>query len=553
MNWPAGLDGWQLLAGLGLFLLGMDQLEQALHALAGRTFNLMLRRVTGHPFKSVLFGFVATGLLQSSSILGLVVLAFVGAGVLPMRNALGVILGSNIGSTLTGWIVASVGFRLNLELLALPLAGIGAITVVFTLVGTRRHAWGAAALALGLLLLGIGYMTTAASAFAQGIDPARLAHYGPLVFFLVGLGVTVVVRTSAATILMALSAMNAGILDLQQAAAIAIGADLGTTSTMVIAAVTGVAAKKQVALFHVLFNTVSDVLALFFLLPYVATITRWYGIDDPLLALPAFHTTFNVLGVLLFYPLTGRIADWLSHRFRDGLHNVAVFLPRVSTDAREPALAALENEVRALYRRVLALNIGALRLSLPATLLAPDGNAPRGNGHGNGGGYAAQYAAAKQLEGEILAYVRLVQAQPLTDSEAHRLAALLVAAREAVQAAKAVKDVYDELQDFRRTANERLAALIDDYDAATAGAYAVIAGLVERPVRDAANETAIAGCENRMVDEHQAFRRRLYAETRAHGLDDIGVSTLFNVMHEIHGSERALLRGCRALLLDEVS
>lgn len=543
MSLPAGLDGWQLLAGLGLFLLGMDQLEKAIHALAGRTFNTMLRRVTGHPLLSVLFGLVATGILQSSSILGLMVLAFVGAGVLPMRNALGIILGSNLGSTLTGWIVAGIGFKLDLEAAALPLIGVGALAIVVLASGTRRHSWGAMAWAMGLLLLGIGYMTSAATTFAQEFDPAALAGHHPLVFFAVGVAVTLVVRTSAATILMALSAMNAGMLDLQQAAAIAIGADLGTTSTMLIAAITGVAAKKQVALFHLLFNVVTDVLALLFLLPHVATITAWYGITDPLLALPAFHTTFNLLGVLLFYPLSGRIADWLAHRFHGDVRPLAVFLTTAPPDARGPALAALENEVRALYRRVLALNLVALRLTVPPSLV----------GRSNGRDYATQYDAAKRLEGEILAYVRQVQTQPLTDAEARRLGSLLVAAREAVQAAKSIKDVRLELVEFRRNANDRLLEVIAAHDAETMRVYGVIADLVERPARTAGDERAIADCEAAAAADHKEFRRGLYADARQHGLDDIALSTLLNVLHEVHGSERALLRGCRSLLLEEIS
>lgn len=540
---PAGLDGWQLLAGLGLFLLGMDQLEKAIHALAGRTFNTLLRRVTGHPLQSVLFGLVATGILQSSSILGLMVLAFVGAGVLPMRNALGVILGSNLGSTLTGWIVAGVGFKLDIEAAALPLIGIGALAVVALASGTRRHAWGALALALGLLLLGIGYMTAAATTFAQDVDPALLAGQHPLVFFLAGVGITLVVRTSAATILMALSAMNAGMIDLPQAAAIAIGADLGTTSTMLIAAITGVAAKKQVALFHLLFNVVTDVLALLLLLPHVEAITAWYGITDPLLALPAFHSTFNLLGLLLFYPFTGRIGDWLSQRFRGDTRPLAVYLTASPPAARDAALAALDNEVRALYRRVLVLNLMALRLTVPPALVAGR----------NGGDHAVQYDAAKRLEGEILAYVRQVQTQPLTDADARRLGSILVAAREAVQSAKSVKDVREELVEFRRNANDRLQAVLAAHDAETLSVYAVIAGLVDRPAGTAGDERAIAACEASAAADHREFRRRLYVEARQHGLDDIGLSTLLNVLHEVHGSERALLRGCRSLLLEEIS
>ncbi|MFZ5755975.1 MAG: Na/Pi cotransporter family protein [Pseudomonadota bacterium] len=528
------LDGWQLLAGLGLFLYGMDRLEKSLHTLAGHSFNRLLRQVTGHPLLSVLFGMVATGILQSSSILGLMVLAFVGAGVLPMRNAIGVILGSNIGSTFTGWIVASIGFSVDVEALALPLVGIGAIAVLFTLAETRRHAWSGFLLACGLLLLGIGYMTSAASDVAEAVDPALLAGRHPLVFFAVGIVVTVLVRTSAATILMALSAMNAGLLTFEQAAAIAIGADLGTTSTMAMAALRGVAAKKQVALFHVLFNAVSNGIALLVLLPHARTITGWYGIDDPLLALPAFHTTINLLGVLLFMPFTARIGDWLEHRFRREAQALAIYLPRVPWNARDAAFTALEQEMRALYGRVLSLNRDALGLT----------------GDAGGSAFGERYDAVKRLEGEILAYVRQIQAQPLSDDEARRLGALQSCAREAVQAAKGVKDVRLELAEFRRDGNRWLQEWLADYATALRRLYAEAEALSALP----AGAGAVPACLDRFdaltASSHEALRRRLYEEVMSHGLDAVAVSTLLNVMHEIQDSLRALRDGCRSLLLE---
>lgn len=546
----ATLDGWALLAGLGLFLLGMDQLERAVHAVAGDTFRRMLRRATGHPLLSILLGIVATGILQSSSILGLMVLAFVGAGLLPMRNAIGVILGSNIGSTFTGWIVAVIGFRLDLEAVALPLIGIGAIGVVFFAQETRRNAWGAILLAFGLLLLGMQYMIVAADGFARGFDPATLAGEHPAVFFLAGVIVTVIVRTSAATIMMALSAMSAGVLTLEQAAAIAIGADLGTTSTMAIAALKGVAAKKQVALFHVMFNTLSDLLAFFFLLPHVATITAWYGITDPLLALPAFHSTFNLLGAILFYPFVGRIGEFLETRFRGGEDSVATFLPRVPPTEKQAAFTALENEMRGLFRRVLAVNLRALKLEVPLpapTEASPDGGAPL-PAHAT---YGEAYEDVKRLEGEVMAYVRQLQAQKLDDAESVRLGNLLIAAREAVQAAKGVKDIREELVGFRHSSDAWLAAYVSDYNAGLQALYGALAGVLLRPHHEGMITDVL---DRATLDEaamHQAMKQRIYADDQHRRAPDLELSTVLNVLHEVHGSTRGLLRGSRALLLNQ--
>lgn len=549
-------DIWLFGAGLGLFLLGMDQLERGVHALAGDSFRGMLRRATGHPLRSIFIGLFATGLLQSSSILGLMVLALVGASILPMRNAIGVILGSNIGSTLTGWLVAAIGFKLDLEAMSLPFIALGALGVVFAVAESRVHSWSSVLLALGLLLLGMQNMITSADAFAQGFDPAALAGKPVLVFFAVGILITVVVRTSAATIMIALSAMNAGVLDLHQAAAVAIGADLGTTSTMMIAAVRGIAAKKQIALCHVLFNTITDVLALFLLLPYIDTLVGWYGIEDPLFGLTAFHTTFNVLGVLLFYPFIPRLGAFLERRFQGGEESVALFLSKVPASEKAVAFSALDDELRALYRRVLALNLRAMKLEVPdalATVPAAGSSSARlGALFGARQTFSEDYESIKRLEGEVLDFVRRLQAQKLTDDEAHRLSVLLICIREAVQAAKAIKDVRGNLVEFRHSGNDWLQEYVAGYNAAVLDFYRSLAELMLRPHHELLVTDMLERLSMQEAGMHEAMKQRTYTDDLRSGLSDLEFSTVLNVLHEVHTANRALLRGARALMLDEI-
>ena len=124
-------DFWRFLAGLGIFLLGMLFIEEALKNLAGRTFKKFLRKHTSHPVKGILSGTVVTALLQSSSVVTLMLLAFVGAEIMTLRNAIGVIFGSNLGTTFTGWIVTLLGFKLEIESFALPMIAIGGLVRVF--------------------------------------------------------------------------------------------------------------------------------------------------------------------------------------------------------------------------------------------------------------------------------------------------------------------------------------------------------------------------------------------------------------------------------------
>jgi len=148
MTW---FDAIRFLAGLGLFLFGMKLLEQALKILSSESFRNLLQRSTAIPVVSVLGGTLTTMILQSSSMVGLMMMAFVGAGIIPLYNAVGVVLGANLGTTFTGWIVVTLGFKLQLDTLAIPLMGLGAFWHV--LVGTRERwqAWGSCVLGLGLI------------------------------------------------------------------------------------------------------------------------------------------------------------------------------------------------------------------------------------------------------------------------------------------------------------------------------------------------------------------------------------------------------------------
>ena len=225
------MDPWQPLAGLALFLLAMRLIERSIRHLAGDRFKRLLANHTRNPVEAVASGTVATAILQSSSFVGLLMLAFVSARLLPLQNALAVVLGANLGTTATGWIVATLGFELELDRLALPMVGVGG--VMYVLGGRRRIARiGELTLGLGLLLLGLEYMKAAVSDLSESVDVAALADRSALEFLLLGTLFSAIVQSSSATMLIALTALNAGLLPLPAAAAVAIGADLGTTSTV---------------------------------------------------------------------------------------------------------------------------------------------------------------------------------------------------------------------------------------------------------------------------------------------------------------------------------
>ena len=247
------IDAWQFLAGLMLFLLAMSLVEEAVHALAGRRFKTLIAENTSSPLRGIFSGTVATAVLQSSSVVSLMMLAFVGARVVAMRQALLVVFGANLGTTATGWIVATIGFKLDLESLALPLLALGGL---LHLVVPRRALaqTGRLVLGIGLLLLALTFMKDAVESISAFIEPEVLWGFSVFEFLLFGTLFSAVMQSSSATMVITLSLLNAGVIELESAAALIIGADLGTTSTVLLGALGGTANKKRLAMGHFLFN-----------------------------------------------------------------------------------------------------------------------------------------------------------------------------------------------------------------------------------------------------------------------------------------------------------
>lgn len=411
------------LAGIGLFLFAMSLIEDALHAFSGRRLREFLVRNTEHPVRGILSGTAATAMLQSSSVVGLLMLAFVGAGVIEMRNALAVIFGSNLGTTATGWFVATLGFKLDLGTLAIPLIAVGGLANVFKVRG-RHLAAAKLVLGLGLLLMGLELMKGAVGEATALIDPEQLAELSRFEYLLFGVVFSAIVQSSSATMMVTLAALNGGLIDLPSAAAIAVGADLGTTSTVLVGAIGGSPAKKRVAMGHFFFNVGTAVFG-FVALDLLLAGVSW--IEDPLLVLVAFHSVFNLVGVLAFGPFLGRFGAFLERLFRHSEARLGRFLNDADPNAPEVALIAVRKELDHLTNRCVA--------SIKKTFGLPVDD-------------DADYATSKRLEGEILDYALSIDVDALDRPQRGALDQWLSSARNAVQSAKLLRDIRNDVDHF---------------------------------------------------------------------------------------------------------
>lgn len=349
-----------LVGGLGLFLLGMTMMTDGLKLAAGPALERILRSATRTRWQALGSGVLVTALVQSSSAVTVAAIGFVNAGLLSLGPSLWVLFGANVGTTMTGWIVATVGLKFKIEALALPLVGVG---VLLKLTGsqTRRAAAGDALTGFGLLFLGIamlqqGFGDVAAHTTLPGGDQA-LAVVAQVA---AGALMTVLMQSSSAVMAIALTAAQGGLISVEGAAAVVIGANLGTTVTAMLSVIGATANAKRAAAAHVVFNLLTAGVALLmlpWLLAALALARDALGLSaEPATTLALFHTLFNLLGVLLMWPLAGVLTRWLLQRFRAAESDEA--RPRFLDDT---VLAVPELALDALAREVARIGHVAVR------------------------------------------------------------------------------------------------------------------------------------------------------------------------------------------------
>jgi phosphate:Na+ symporter len=545
----AELDIWRLAAGLGLFLFGMHELEEALKQLAGRPFKRFLRQYTAKPLRGIIAGALTTAALQSSSVVSLIVLAFVGTGIISLASAIGIVFGSNLGTTATGWIVATVGFKLDIEALALPLIAMGGFGVVWSAQGTRRAGLSHFVAGLGLMLMGLEFMKSGALIATEFFDPAELAGFPLIVFLVTGLLLTAVIQSSSATIMITLSALYAGAIPLESAAAIAIGADLGTTITAMLGALAGSTDKKRVAAAIVMFNVVADTIAFVMLKPMLHVVTGILGINDPLYALVAFHSFFNLIGIVIFLPWIKQLSRWLDDRFTEDEPALLRHIKPGIADVPDAAVENISKETLRLIDQAAALNqlgfdlprdhffydIGNDRAAVPVFHVDAD--------------HDDCYSDLKHLEGEILAHALELQRQALDPEESARLSQIIPSIRNAVHSAKSVKDVHHDLHVFRDSVNDRFNAYYHQFREIVREFYESLDALKDTEL-PALRFERLVDLKNTSESLHQRMHRRIYDEVERGDLGRVEISTLLNVNRELYVSNLSLISALADALLD---
>ncbi|MBT8239346.1 MAG: Na/Pi symporter [Croceitalea sp.] len=309
-------------AGVAILLFGMIMLEDGFNAFVEGPLHNLLKRATNKLYKSLGLGFFVTALLQSSSLISVITISFLSAGLISLPAGIGIVFGANIGTTASAWLVAIFGLNIKVSALAMPMLAFG---ILFVFQKSKNlKGIGYVLAGLGFFFLGIHYMKEGFDTYSETINLADYAVegvWGLIVFTLIGVLITLVLQSSSAAMALILTALAAGQITYANSLALAIGANIGTTITAVLGALSANISGKRLAGAHLVFNLVTGIIALTLINPlgdlvnYISKLTHVANDNYPI-KLSIFHTIFNVIGVIVMLPFIKLLVKLLNRVFK---------------------------------------------------------------------------------------------------------------------------------------------------------------------------------------------------------------------------------------------
>lgn len=537
----ASFDIWRLLAGVAIFLLGVGFIEESLQKLAGRKFKLFLRKQTANKIKAISGGAIVTGVLQSSSVVSLMILAFVGAGIISMPNALAVILGANLGTTLSSWLVVWVGFKMNIDAIALPVIGVAGIGFAILNKQSRWHRWSMFLLGLSFLFFGLGFMKSGIEGLVEVTDLQQFQKAPVIVFFLTGLLITSIIQSSSAMVAITLSTLYAGGITLYNATAVVLGAEIGTTLKLFIASFKGIAAKRRVALGNFIFNCINVGIILIFLFPINRLVTEVLSVRDHLIALVIFQTLVNIIGIIFFYPLLSLFGKFLESRFRN-TDDETMFIHNVPSTEPSGAVIAMEKE-----------NLHFL-FSVHDFIMSCFGIKSRGiEETGLRKSFITKpvdekYEYIKYLHGEIHSYYIKIQQKAIDTEDVERLDRFISSVRNGMYSAKSFKDSLLDLEQLQKSSND---IKYEFYKQSRQVVEKFCDDILRLLVNNKTiNTEDIVAVYKTVTGGYATSLKHFYKETTTEHVSEKEISTLLNFNRELVTGFKSLVFGVKDYLLD---
>ncbi|MFK5938766.1 MAG: Na/Pi symporter [Sulfurimonas sp.] len=372
----------EISAGVAIFLFGMLSLEQGFKSFTGGLLDKILKNSTDKLYKSIGFGVISTSLMQSSSLVSVLTISFLGAGLISLTEGIGIVFGANLGTTTGAWLVAGYGLHVDIASYAMPMLVFGVVFMFQK--NTSLKGIGYILTGLGFLFLGIHYMKDGFEAFKNTIDLSSYAvggYKGLFLFMFIGVFATVVMQSSHATLVLIITALAAHQISYENALALAIGANVGTTITAIIGSMSSNIEGKRLAGAHLIFNLVTALIAIALmyqiieLVDYIAVKVH-IAEDNYTLKLAVFHTIFNTIGIAVMIPFINKLVLFLEKviKTKKSVDEVGYDTVKYLNDSvlefSQSAIAAINKETHHLYKN--SFNIIAHGVNLKINNIVSD-------------------------------------------------------------------------------------------------------------------------------------------------------------------------------------
>lgn len=480
-------DILQLLGALGLFLFGMKVMSDALLLLAGNKMRGILATMTSNRFLGISTGFLITSVIQSSSATTLMVVSFSNASLLTLTESISVIMGANIGTTITAWLITILGFKVSMSAIALPLVGFGFL-FMFSKKENLKN-WGGFIIGFAILFIGLQFLKEAMPNINDNPEILQFLNryvdmgYGSiLLFLLIGTILTVIIQSSSATMALTLIMTAEGWIPFELAAAMVLGENIGTTITANLAAIVANFQAKRTARAHLIFNVIGVVWMLILFYPFlnlISWLTQRLGSESPYLsaaaipvAISLFHTVFNVINTFLlvwFINPIAKIVEWVVPEKLAPEREIdePKYLNEKIAQFPETVIASLVSESKYLFQNAIfeiithALNIHRedIKSELKAKKVIKKSMVDMKTDV-----RALYLSKVKTIYGEIIRYATNAQSTlKLTETQNNRVLEIKVANRKMVEVIKDLGELNRNVTIYSSSPNKDIKNEYDNY------------------------------------------------------------------------------------------
>ncbi len=457
----------EISAGVSIFLFGMLALEEGFKAFTGGTLERVLRKSTNKMWKSLTFGFTAATVMQSSSLVSVITISFLSAGLIGLVEGLGIVFGANVGTTTGAWLIAGFGLKVKISAYAMPMLVFG-VVLIFQKSKSLKGV-GYILAGLGFLFLGIHFMKEGFEAFQNQIkltDYAMDGYAGVLTFTLIGIVATIIMQSSHATLVLVITALSVQQVTYENALALAIGANVGTTISAVLGSLTSNVEGRRLALADVLFKVAAGIVFIIFInqiIVVVDGISSMIGLanDDYTMKLAVFHTIFNIAGVIIMVPFVDKLVKLVSTVMPAPkvTEETPIYLSEASLELPDTAIESVRKEAIHLYNNAFAIIAHGLSLHRHDILSDKDlETVVKNDTKPIAIDIDEQYNLyIKGLYNEIIIFISKAQVV-MSPDQTEELFVLRAACRDIVEAIKDIKHLHKNMTRYISSDNEYIRA-----------------------------------------------------------------------------------------------